>query len=400
MKARPAGSAVLALALAAAAPAAADLARDNSVFALDLYRALAPAPGNLFFSPYSLSTALAMTCAGARGDTEKQMAATLRFSLGPEELHPAFADLSARLARTQKEGKAQWTAANSIWPQQQYPFLPEYVALLEKDYGVAVTPLDFGDPEAARARINGWVEEKTRDKIRNLIQPGFINALTRLVLVNAIYFKGTWAVPFNPIATSDAPFHTAPDRTVQAPMMARKLKCAYAHFPELDLVELPYAGGDVAMLILLPAATDGLRALEQQLTADRLGAWRDGMGEYDVQVTLPRFRMTSAFQLNDTLSAMGMPDAFDDQLADFSGMDGRPNWLYIGAVLHKAFVEVNEEGTEAAAATAVVMQPRALPPGRPVEFTADHPFVFLIVERRTGSILFMGRLADPTKTGE
>ncbi|HRZ12529.1 MAG TPA: serpin family protein, partial [Kiritimatiellia bacterium] len=348
----------------------------------------------------SISTALAMTYAGARGETEKQMAATLRFSLGQEELHPAFADLSARLARTQKEGQVQWTAANSLWPQQQYPFLPEYVALLEKEYGVSVTPLDFGEPESVRARINGWVEEKTREKIRNLIQPGFITSMTRLVLVNAIYFKGKWAAPFDAAATRDAPFHLSADQTVQAPMMIRKLKCAYAHFPELDLAELPYAGGDCAMLILLPATVDGLRTLEQGLTADRLGAWRDEMSDRDVLVTLPRFTMTSAFRLNDTLSAMGMPDAFSDTLANFAGMDGRPDWLYIGAVLHKAFVEVNEEGTEAAAATAVVMQPRAMAPSRPVLFTADHPFLFLIVEKQTGSLLFMGRLSDPTKAGE
>lgn len=399
MKTRTVGPAVLALALAAAT-ASADLARDNTAFALDLYRALAPAPGNLFFSPYSISTALAMTYAGARGETEKQMADTLRFSLGQDALHPAFAALSARLARVQKEDGVRWTAANSLWPQQQYPFLPEYVSLLEKHYGVSVTPLDFGEPEAARARINGWVEEKTQDRIQNLIQPGFLNAMTRLVLVNAIYFKGKWAAPFAAAATREAPFHLSADRAVPAPMMTRKLKCAHAHFPEADLVELPYAGGDVSMLILLPAAIDGLGALEQELTADRLEAWRDEMGERDVMVTLPRFTMTSAFRLNDTLSAMGMPDAFNETLANFEGMDGRPDWLYIGAVLHKAFVEVNEEGTEAAAATAVVMMPRAAPPSRPEIFNADHPFLFLIMEKQTGSILFMGRLADPTKTGE
>jgi serpin B len=290
--------------------------------------------------------------------------------------------------------------ANSLWPQQGYPFLDEYLALLRKHYGVAITAVDYQRAaEEARTRINDWVAAKTEERIQNLIPPGILDGLTRLVLVNAIYFKGKWQTQFKEADTQDDAFRVAAEQTVQAPMMSKRVKARYASQSAFDILELPYVGGEVALVVLLPKEIDGLQALEAELSAENVARWLDALTERDVFVFLPRFQMTSRFRLDKTLAAMGMADAFREIAADFSGMDGQLHWLYIGAVLHQAFVEVNEEGTEAAAATAVVMETKAMPVRLPI-FRADHPFVFLIRENRTGSILFAGRLVDPTKTGE
>ncbi len=377
------------------------LVRDNSAFAIDLYHTLgASSDGNLFFSPYSISIALAMTCAGARGNTEREMAETLRFSLDREKLHPAFAGIDSELRKVQENGKVTLSVANSLWPQQGYPFLEDYLSLIKENYGVSITPVDYARAsEAARTWINAWVDDKTRQKIRNIIQPGVLDSLTRLVLVNAIYFKGNWERRFESGQTMSAPFHVTPGRTVQAPLMSQKQTFGYGGMDSLQVLELPYVGSELTMIVLLPRSTDGLGQLERSLTVENLNRWRDGIGEREVLVFLPKFTMTSMFRLDQTLVSMGMVDAFSDTAANFAGMDGRPDWLYISGALHKAFVEVNEEGTEAAAATAVVMRPRGIP-APPPTFRADHPFIFLIQENRTGSILFMGRVADPTQTGE
>jgi len=376
------------------------LVQDNFAFAIDLYQKLRASEGNIFFSPYSISTALAMTYAGARGNTEKEMTKTLRFSLDQANLHPAFANIESRLNKLQKAGNVKLSVANSLWPQQDYRFLNEYLSLIKKHYGVSITPVDYKHArEAARKMINKWVEDKTQDKIKNLIQPGILDALTRLVLVNAIYFKGNWESQFKTSRTKDAPFYLSPNNSVQAPIMTQKQKFRYGEIETLQVLELPYVGDELSMIVLLPQKADGLRQLESSLTVENLKRWKRRLGKREVLVFLPKFKMTSMFRLDKTLVSMGMVDAFNDSKANFAGMDGRPDWLYIGAVLHKAFVDVNEEGTEAAAATAVVMKARgirALPP----TFRADHPFVFLIHENRTGSILFMGRVTDPTKTGE
>ncbi|OGR17451.1 MAG: hypothetical protein A2X81_02150 [Desulfobacterales bacterium GWB2_56_26] len=399
-------SGMFALLLACVCPPAADarsavesLVRDNTRFAFDLYRDLAEAEGNLFFSPYSISTALAMTYAGARGNTEKEMAATLRFTLDQEELHPAFATMEAQVNASQKEG-ISLSVANALWPQKDYPFREEYLSLAKQHYGVLVQPVDFrGARESARLTINNWVEDQTREKIKDLIQPGDLSDLTRLVLVNAIYFKGIWADQFKAENTKEMPFHVTAARTIRAPMMSRQLECRYASLPELDILELPYVGGGLAMIVLLPKEIDGVRKVESELSADNLARWLGALSQREVQVFLPKFKTTSRFSLNDTLSTMGMIDAFSEARADFSGMDGRPGWLYIGAVIHQAFVEVNEEGTEAAAATAVVMRTQAIG-APPPTFRADHPFVFLIQEKQTGSILFAGRVTDPSTAGK
>ena len=371
--------------------------RDNSAFAVDLYGKLCASEGNIFFSPYSISTALAMTCAGARGNTEKEMAETLKFSLGRDCLHPAFAYIESELSGIQKSGNLELAIANSLWPQKDYKFLDEYISLIKEYYGTSITPVDYKRAhEEARKFINEWVERKTEDKIKDLIQRGVLNALTRLVLVNAIYFNGNWESQFRPDRTEETPFHISPDKTVQAPLMQQTHRFRYGEMKDLQVLELPYVGEDLSMFILLPQKGVGLHKIEKDLNIENLAQWKQGLQKTEVVVFLPRFKMSSMFRMDDTLVSMGMRDAFDASRANFSGMDGS-HGLYIGAVLHKAFVDVDEEGTEAAAATAVVMARKSASARLPV-FRADRPFVFLIQDNKTESILFMGRLTDPAKT--
>jgi len=367
----------------------------NTEFAFDLYRELRAGEGNLFLSPYSISAALAMAWAGARGETERQMGQALHFDAGQDATHEAFQALRASLAAARSEG-ATLDVANALWPQQGEALLPEYVDLVRERYGVSITPLDYAAAaEAARATINAWVEQQTAGKIRDVIAPGVLDALTRLVLINAIYFKGNWMHPFSAFATHDAQFHVVAGRDVSVRMMSQKREFAYAELDDAQAVELPYADGELSMLVVLPKAVDGLAALEADLSAERLREWRDRLASEEIVVQLPRFEMTAQFRLDRQLSALGMADAFNRSAANFAGIDGRTDRLYLGAVLHKAFVEVNEEGTEAAAATAIVMPARALPEPPPV-FRADHPFLFFILDRESGSVLFIGRLTDPT----
>jgi serpin B len=382
------------LSAAYASPTIEALVKGNNAFALELYQKLKDKEGNIFFSPYSVSTALAMTYAGARDNTAAQMAEALHFTLGQQYLHPAFASLEARLNGIQEAGSVLLNVANSLWPQQGYPFLKAYLELVKKYYGVTVTPLDYqGAAEEARNIINRWVEEKTRDRIKNLIQPGILNALTRLVLVNAIYFKGNWANRFDESLTRDDTFFLLSGKKAQAPLMTQQHEFKYGETDALQVLELAYDGEDLSMIVLLPKKKDGLPQLERSLTAENLTRWTSILRKRKVKVFLPRFKMTSQFRLDQTLAAMGMADAFNPDKANFAGMDGRSNWLYIGAVIHKAFVDVNEEGTEAAAATAVVMRIKMARPSPPPTFRADHPFLFLV--RDSGSILFIGRVANP-----
>lgn len=367
----------------------------NTQFTKDLYGKLKEKPGNLFLSPYSISTALAMTYGGARGETEKQMAQTLHFTVPQAELHPAFAKLQTGLAAVQAKGKVKLAVANSLWPQQEYHFLPSYLELCKAHYGTSVTPVNYkGATEAARTSINNWVETKTEQKIQELFKPGVLDSLTRLVLVNAIYFKGNWASQFKKEATQPAPFHLTDGKEAEVPMMARTAEFNYGETADAQLLELPYDGNDLSMLIVLPRKLDGLPAVETKFCEGKLSEWTAAMRKQKTQVTMPKFKVTSEFSLNDTLSAMGMKDAFSRE-ADFSGMDGSKN-LYISAVVHKAFVEVDEQGTEAAAATGVAMSVRSAPM-KPAVFRADHPFLFLIRDHASGTILFLGRIVDPMK---
>lgn len=366
----------------------------NTAFAVDLYHRLADdAPGNLFFSPLSLSSALAMTYAGARGETAQQMAEVLHFPPEQEPLHRTFAALTREFNAESED--YELSVANALWGQKDFEFLKPFVKTLDAYYGAGLNHVDFAaDPESVRDRINGWVEDQTGGKIQNLIGPGMLDALTRLVLTNAVYFKGLWAEQFKTSDTRDEPFYLTGDETVTAPLMHITHKFGYVEKDQFLALEMPYKGHTLSMVVLLPKEKDGLAAFEESLTPETLAECVTSLREQDVVVAIPRFKMTSEFQLQKVLAEMGMPLAFSGA-ADFSGMTGKPD-LFISAVLHKAFVDVNEEGTEAAAATGVIMKLTAVAaPSSPPVFRADHPFAFLIRDRQSGSILFMGRVVDP-----
>jgi len=368
--------------------------RGNNAFALDLYSILKKEKGNLFLSPYSISSALAMTYGGARGETAEEMAKALHFTLSTDRTHPAFSELDTAFDKIQEKGQVQLHIANSLWPQIDYHLLPEYLKLIKQYYGVSITPVDYVKAaEEARKLINTWVEDKTKDKIKDLIPPGDLDPVTVLVLVNAIYFKGNWASQFDPKRTTKSDFSLFGDAKTQVSMMYQTGKFGYGEIEGAQLLELPYVGRELSMVIVLPKKPAGLSDVENQFTTKNSDAWLSRISEQDVNVYLPKFKVTwGTFELNKPLQALGMLKAFSSG-ADFSGMD-ETRTLFIGLVLHKAFIEVNEEGTEAAAATAVVMK-RSAP--RIHTFRADHPFLFLIRDNVTGSIVFLGRVIDPSK---
>ena len=364
----------------------------NNTFAFDLYAAVKGTEGNLFFSPFSVSTALAMTYGGARGETEAQMARVLHFDLPQERLHPAFASLSSLWHGEAADRGYQLRVANALWAQRGLDLLEAFLELTKAHYGASVEQLDFDTAaESARRTINNWVARHTEEKIQELLQPGQIDTRTLLVLTNAIYFKGTWQWQFDPRLTADAPFTTTGGRKIQVPMMQQKGTFRVGGAGDVQALELPYAGGDLSMVVLLPRKIDGLAGLEKSLTAKNLERWLNLLREEEIRVYMPRFKTTARFELAQTLAAMGMPDAFSGR-ADFSGI-ARRRGLFIDQVIHQAFVNVDEEGTEAAAATAVTMKRVSVPP----VFRADHPFVFVIRHNQTGSVLFVGRVINPNQ---
>jgi serpin B len=378
-------------------PETREVVAGNTTFALNLYGELKTADGDLFFSPFSISMALAMTYGGARGETAEQMAKVLQFAAIPTpSVHAAFGFLKAGIDSIQRRENVRLFTANALWPQTGYPFRDDYLDLLNRQYGASVTPLDYnGNKRAACQVINQWVEEHTERKITDLIRPDGLGSQTRLVLVNAIYFLGQWASPFKPRGTIEDTFHRTANQDVKCQMMHQRGNFAYAENPDLQIVELPYVGNELSMVILLPQTVDGVGALERTLSADRLAEWFGSLKEEVVVVQLPKFSQASTFSLAETLQSMGMVLPFERR-ADFSGMDGHTNRLFISVVAHKAYVNVNEEGTEAAAATAVEMMLMARKGGPEVPvFRADHPFLFLIKEKTTGSILFLGRVMEP-----
>ena len=379
-----------------------ELVKGNNTFALNFYQRVRSEAGNIFFSPYSLSTALAMTYAGARGTTAEQMAQVLQFSLPQDQLHPAFNALDLQLGNEQQnaagDDKAQpfqLDIANQLWGQKEYSFLPEYLDLLQQNYGAGLRLMDFvKDAEPSRLQINEWVSQKTHDKIKELIPAGGIIPATRLVLTNAIYFKADWSFPFDKDSTHDAPFTLLDGTQVNVSMMSflRPQTLSVIDGQGFKAVELPYVGDSVSMWVLLPAA-GSFADFEASLSEQKLAGILEQSQPVSVQVVLPKFEFTKEFSLNQQLTDMGMPDAFCSGLADFSGMDGKGG-LCIDQVYHKAFVAVDEKGTEAAAASAVVMLESSLPMPE-LEIVVDHPFIFLIRHKTSGSILFMGRVLDP-----
>ena len=371
----------------------------NTAFACDLYAQLRNSPGNLFFSPYSVSTALAMTYAGARGNTETQMAQVLHFGTDQARLHSAFSALQRQFNQANAQKGIELSLANALWAQQGHPFLPAFLSIGQGEYQANLNQADFKTgAEAARREINGWVARKTKDRIKDILPPGSLDLYTRLVLANAIYFKGAWANPFTKAETSPQPFHLTASRQTDVPLMHHFDTFKYMENDSFQAVELSYAGGELSLVVLLPRKIDGCGQLEGQLSAVFLARCLTQMKSQQVELFLPRFKMESNFKLGDTLGKMGMSDAFGPK-ANFSGMDGTQN-LFISDVFHKAWVEVNEEGTEAAAATIVAVAASAMPmkpPPPPPVFRADHPFIFCIRDTRFGSLLFLGRLADPAR---
>jgi serine protease inhibitor len=387
---------ILASGVGAGAASTQALVEGNTAFACDLYGQFKNSPGNLFFSPYSISTALAMTYAGAKGETEKQMAHTLHFSGEQPRLHAGFGELQKQLTEIGKLKGIELNIANALWAQQGRQFLPPFLNIATGDYQAIVKQVDFQTAsEPARNEINGWVAQKTKDKIQNILPPGSLDDLTRLVLANAIYFKGAWSAPYEKGQTSTQPFYLLTSGNVKAPLMHHYDEVKYVEEGDFQAVELPYGKGEVSIVILLPGEPQGCGKLEDRLTPAFLSGALRRMKKEKVEIFLPRFKLESNFALKPVLARMGMSDALSDK-ADFSGMDGTKR-LFISGVFHKAWAEVNEEGTEAAAATVVVAAQRAIkkvPPPPPV-FRADHAFIFLIRDTRSGSILFLGRLANP-----
>ncbi len=373
------------------------LVRGNNQFALELYRQLSARGGNVFFSPFSISAALAMTHAGARGETAQEMATALRFPFAGPRLDPAFAELLAASKGGETKGY-ELAIANGLWSERRYRFQQEFLGHVKSHYDAELAEMDFAaQAEASRRAINAWVEKQTHDKIRDLIPRGAIDHLTKLVLANAIYFRGQWVEPFEERQTEDAPFKITPHQEVRVPTMFQQDDFDYLTTPSFQALRLLYKGGDLAMVIFLPRRVDGLADFEKSLTAENLDSWLGKLRSREVRVYLPKFRVESAFNLNEPLKARGMRLAFSPD-ADFSGMTGGKD-LLISLVLHKAFVEVDEKGTEAAAATAVIPAPTASPGWKltipPPVFRADHPFLFLIRDQRSGSILFLGRVTSP-----
>jgi serpin B len=365
----------------------AELLQGNGDFAFSLYNGIrAINDSNFFCSPYSVSLMMAMAYAGARGETEQQMAAVLEFSLSQAELHAAFNYLALQLAqRTSDDANFKLNVVNDVWGQKDYPFLDTYLDILVQNYGAGLKELDFiNDPAGATQTINDYIYEQTNQLIKDLIPEGSIDALTRMVLTNAIYFKADWEHKFNKSATQDGVFHLMDGSQVTVPMMHQRGHFRLASTEDWKAIELPYAGGKVAMDIIVP---EDFNDFESSLDFETINQIMAALQTGDVSLTMPKFKFSSNYDLTSILSAMGMPLAFDEYQADFSGMITSEQ-LYISQVLHKAVVAVDEEGTEAAAAGAVLIETTSLPQ----YFIVDKPFIFLIRDLETGTILFMGRV--------
>ncbi len=368
------------------------LAKGNAAFAFDLYRQLKTEDGNLFYSPYSVSAALAMTYAGANGNTAKQMAGTMHFTLPPETLHPAFNWLERELARRsdgKKEEAFRLHVVNAIWGQKNYKFKVTFLDTLAENYGAGLRILDFiGNPDESRVAINHWVSEQTENRIKELLAPRSITTDTRLVLTNAIYFKAAWKYKFMEEDTINVPFHLTDGSSIDVPMMRQTMLFNHAEEDGYRAIELLYQGEETSMLVLLPDEGE-FAEFESSLDYQKVSDIIAGLENGNMSLTMPKFEFESSFSLKENLAAMGMPDAFEPSAADFSSMsDSKELWL--DDVKHKTFISVDENGTEAAAATAAIAVCSI-----PGTITIDRPFFFLIRDIETGTILFMGRVLNP-----
>lgn len=376
------------------------LSSANSLFALELFHNLSESnpTGNIFFSPFSISSALAMVFLGAKGSTAAQLSKTFHFD-SVEDVHSRFQSLNAEVSK--RGASHTLKLANRLYGEKTYNFLPEFLTSTQKMYGADLAPVDFQHAsEDARKEINQWVKGQTEGKIPELLAVGVVDSMTKLVLVNAIYFKGMWEEKFMKQDTADAPFRLNKKSTKSVKMMYQKEKFFFGYIPDLKckVLEMPYQGGELSMLILLPEDIEdestGLKKIEEQITLEKLREWtkRENLENIDVHVKLPRFKIEESYILNSNLGRLGLQDLFSSNKADLSGMSGSRD-LFISKIVHKAFVEVNEEGTEAAAATAGIATFCMLLPEE--EFTADHPFVFFIRHNPTANVLFLGRVCSP-----
>jgi serpin B len=375
------------------------LVRDNTRFALDLHARL-PRDGNLVTSPFAVSSVLAMLSAGARGETLSEMNKALRFSLAQQQLHPAFASLVRDLHSQEKPHGYTLHFANAVWTDQSIELLPDFLTTLDRNYSVSGHPVNFTNPEDACRAINDWASAQTQKQITEVIRPQEVHADTKLLLASAVSFRGRWQEPFQPPQTKDAGFTIAPGKTVSVPMMHQGAVFEYAADADeptketFQLVRLPFRGRQMEFVILLPRQVDGLAALEKNLTSERLDTWISRSRPHLVFLQLPRFRMGSRLSLVEQLKALGMKRAFDRDKADFSAIFA-PVALHLDSVLQEAVIEVNEEGAKAAAVASAKAKDKGKGASLPVEFHADHPFLFLIRHPASGTILFLGRVSNP-----
>jgi serpin B len=386
---------VLPILLAAAMPGAdSRITPAMNAFTTASYKQLAGGDANLILSPFNIATALSMALAGARGQTAEEIQSVLHLHYDPT-YDSALGALLAGLTKAGNTGGNELHTANGLWVQKGLAIQPAFENTLTNNYHAPLTPLDFmANPEAARSQINRWTEEHTKEKIKNLLPAGSLDAQTRLVLTSAIYFYGKWQEPFVTSRTQPAPFTLPAGATTQADFMNQTSNFGYTETPSAQILEMRYAGTGIAFDVLLPKTLTGLPNLERSLTFENLTGWLGNLTTRNVQLSLPKFRAESEFSLREGLSAMGMPTAFTGK-ADFSGMDPKRG-LAISEVVHKAFVDVSEEGTEAAAATGIAMHATAMRmPEQALVFRADHPFIFLIRDTGTGVVLFIGRLMNP-----
>ncbi|ADN35778.1 proteinase inhibitor I4 serpin [Methanolacinia petrolearia DSM 11571] len=373
----------------------------NNMFAFDIYRQIAAEQTedeNIFLSPFSISSVFAPVYEGARGDTADEIGSVFHFPENTGTLREDYREINEKINTGDPD--YELSIANALWAENTYPFLESYINITKEYYSANTTTLDFKNhPEETRLTINNWAMEKTKDRIQELVPAGMIDIYTRLVVTNAIFFKGIWAKKFDENNTLEANFTTASGEIVKVPMMQKTAAYDYAETDELQAVKLPYeneTGNKLSMIVILPKENE-LHSVEETLYFKKIREVEDSMGSETVRLSLPKFRFETDYMFSGILKKMGVVTAFSDEDADFSGMDGTGG-LYIREVIHKAFVEVNEEGTEAAAATAVVVQTIAPPPGYSLPvytFRADHPFIFLIEDDETGNILFIGRVSNP-----
>ncbi len=369
----------------------------NNAFALDVYHSLRSEDGNLILSPFSISLALAMTYAGARAETASQMADVLNFS-AQEQTHPAFNALDLALEEPsimldKDQEPMQLSIANSVWAEQTFTFLPDFLDTLSLNYGAGIYLLDFiNNPDPSRKEINQWVSDETKDKINDLLPENSVTTDTKMVLVNAIYFKADWLSPFDANDTRDGNFTLLDGSQITVPMMGQRMTIPYMLGDGYTAAELPYAGESAVMTVLVP--DEGrFEEIESQLEDTMFREVLKKLALADVTLSIPKFEYESDFNLSETLAGMGMPLAFDANQADFSGMTDQQD-LYIGNIIHKAFVAVDEKGTEAAAATAVIMEgATAMMPDNLL--VIDRPFLYFIRDVETGQILFIGRVVNP-----